>query len=79
MNVSRDDTTDNLVDTIQITTRLPYPINKIKNIEATEHFRSNCSELFCLGVLIYVWCDDVVACAGELTLGNNRRLRSVTA
>ena len=74
MNVSRDDTTDIFVDKIQITTPLPYPINVLAGIDDTAHFHSKCGTQFCLGVFIYVWCDDVVACAGELTLGNNRRL-----
>ncbi|XP_028392203.1 uncharacterized protein LOC114516815 isoform X2 [Dendronephthya gigantea] len=64
VNVSRDDTKDVLVDRIQIKTRLPYPINDVKKIDVQENYKSNCGQFFCLGVLIYAWCDDVIACAG---------------
>ncbi|XP_028392197.1 uncharacterized protein LOC114516810 isoform X3 [Dendronephthya gigantea] len=79
VNVSRDDTKDVLVDRIQIKTRLPYPINDVKKIDVQENYRSNCGQFFCLGVLIYAWCDDAIACAGPPPASSSSVMFSISS
>ncbi len=60
-NVSKHGTPPIFMEELQIREELPYPINDISKLAKLAK-TTQCGAKFCLGVALYMWCDDITAC-----------------